>query len=53
MVSLIPQAEPPLLDLVIRSLAVTVLFGALVLLVKPSPDVDQLAQKVFSRYLKR
>jgi len=51
--SLIPDTDQALLDIIITSLAVTLMFAVLVLILKPSPDVDQLARNLISKFLRR
>ncbi len=51
--SLIPSSPGALLDIIVTSLAVTALFGGLVLVLKPSPDLHQLVRGFASKYLRR
>lgn len=49
--SLIPVFESSLVDVVVRSLMATLIFGSLIIIVKPSEEVTELYQQVL-RYLR-
>ena len=50
---LVPSSGLAIFDIIITSVTITLLYGALVLFLKPSPDIDQLAKSFISKFLRR
>jgi len=50
---LVPRSGLAIFDIIITSVTITLLYGALVLFLKPSPDIDQLAKSFISKFLRR